>query len=117
VKVVDDCLFCKIIKGEIETDFVYEDDRVVVFKDINPQAPVHLLLVPRKHIPTLLDLTEEDHDLVGYIYQVAARLAREQGIARDGFRIVSNCNEQGGQTVFHIHFHLLGGRYLQWPPG
>ncbi|MDI3547725.1 MAG: histidine triad family protein [Halanaerobiales bacterium] len=114
---MQDCLFCKIANEELDTDFVYQDDKVVVFKDINPQAPVHLLIVPRKHIPTILDLKEEDKELVGYIYLLAARLAREEGIAEDGFRVVSNCNEQGGQTVFHIHFHLLGGRNLQWPPG
>lgn len=114
---MEDCLFCKIANEELDTDFVYQDDKVVVFKDINPQAPVHLLIVPRKHIPTILALKEEDKELVGYIYLLAARLAREEGIAEDGFRVVSNCNEQGGQTVFHIHFHLLGGRNLQWPPG
>ncbi|ACL70025.1 histidine triad nucleotide-binding protein [Halothermothrix orenii] len=112
-----DCIFCKIANGEMDTDLVYEDEKVVAFKDINPQAPVHLLIVPRKHIPTLLDLEKSDEELIGHIYKIASKLAREEGIADRGFRVVSNCNEEGGQTVFHIHFHLLGGRNLQWPPG
>ncbi len=114
---MEDCLFCKIAGGELGTEFVYEDDRVVAFKDLNPQAPVHLLIVPRKHISTLIDLKDEDYELVGHIYKVANKLAKDNDIAEDGFRLVSNCGEQGGQTVFHIHFHLLGGRALQWPPG
>ena len=114
---MEDCLFCKIVAGELGTEFVYEDDRVVAFKDLNPQAPVHLLIVPRKHISTLIDLKDEDYELVGHIYKVANKLAKDNNIAEDGFRLVSNCGEQGGQTVFHIHFHLLGGRALQWPPG
>ena len=114
---MEDCLFCKIVAGELGTEFVYEDDRVVAFKDVNPQAPVHLLIVPRKHISTLTDLKDEDYELVGHIYKVANKLAEDNNIAEDGFRLVSNCGEQGGQTVFHIHFHLLGGRALQWPPG
>lgn len=113
---MSDCLFCNIIAGKMDTEFVYEDERVVAFKDINPQAPVHILIVPRKHISTLLDLKEEDNTLIGHIYQIANKLAREYEI-EDGFRVVSNCKEKGGQTVFHIHFHLLGGRKLQWPPG
>lgn len=114
---MSDCLFCKIIQGEMETDFVYEDEKVVAFKDTDAQAPVHLLIVPKKHIATLLEMEDEDISLIGHIYKVASKLARETGIADDGFRVVSNCNEQGGQTVFHIHFHLLGGRDMQWPPG
>ncbi|MGM0502659.1 MAG: histidine triad nucleotide-binding protein [Bacillota bacterium] len=114
---MEDCLFCKIIDGEIDSDLVYEDEQVIAFKDINPQAPTHILIVPKKHISTLLDLEEDDNQLVGHIYQVANQLAEEEGIAEDGFRVVSNCNEAGGQTVFHIHYHLLGGRDLQWPPG
>lgn len=114
---MSDCLFCKIAASEMKTEFVYEDDQVVVFEDIDPKAPIHLLIVPKKHISTILDIREEDQDLIGYIYQVAARIAGEKGIAEDGFRLVSNCNEQGGQSVFHIHFHLLGGRNMQWPPG
>lgn len=113
----DDCLFCKIVDGEIDSDIVYEDEQVIAFKDIEPQAPVHLLIVPKEHIPTLLDLEEEHKELIGHIYQVANQLAEETGIAEEGFRLVSNCKEAGGQTVFHIHYHLLGGRDLQWPPG
>jgi histidine triad (HIT) family protein len=114
---VDDCLFCQIIEGEVDTDLVYEDEKVVAFEDIDAQAPVHLLIVPKKHIATLLELKGNDFSLIGHVYSVANKLARENGIAEDGFRVVSNCNEQGGQTVFHIHFHLLGGRNMQWPPG
>ena len=112
-----ECLFCNIVKGEMNTEFVYEDDKIVVFKDINPQAPVHLLLVPRRHIPTLTEMKEKDYQLVGHIFKTANQLAEEFDLAEDGFRIVSNCREAGGQTVFHIHFHLLGGRNMQWPPG
>ncbi len=114
---MDDCLFCKIVAGEIDSDLIYEDEQVIAFKDIKPQAPTHILIVPRKHISTLLDLEEEDNQLVGHIYQVAKELAKREGIAEDGFRVVSNCNEAGGQSVYHIHYHLLGGRDLQWPPG
>lgn len=114
---VSDCLFCKISAGEIPVRIRYEDEHLIVFDDINPQAPVHLLLVPRKHIATTLDLTREDHSLVGHIFQVAGKMARELGFAQEGFRIVNNCNEAGGQTVWHLHFHLLGERQLSWPPG
>lgn len=114
---MSDCLFCKIVSGKTDTEIVYEDEKVVAFEDINPKAPVHLLIVPKKHIPTLNNLEMKDKDLIGHIYQVASALAEKKGIAQDGYRIVSNCNENGGQTVFHVHFHLLGGRQLQWPPG
>jgi len=112
-----DCLFCKISSGEMDTDFVYEDDRVVVFEDINPQAPVHLLIVPKKHIADLNHLETSENDLIGHVYQVAKKMAAENEIADSGYRLVSNCGDEGGQTVYHIHFHLLGGRELQWPPG
>jgi len=112
-----DCLFCKISSGEMDTDFVYEDDQVVVFEDINPQAPVHLLIVPKKHIADLNHLEASENDLIGHVYQVAKKMAAENGIADSGYRLVSNCGDEGGQTVYHIHFHLLGGRELQWPPG
>ncbi|MCC3145397.1 histidine triad nucleotide-binding protein [Halanaerobium sp. Z-7514] len=114
---MEDCLFCKIAAGKIDTDFVYSDEKLVVFEDINPQAPVHLLIVPKKHISDLNNLEEKDNKLIGHIYQVAKELAAEKNIAESGYRIVSNCNQDGGQTVYHIHFHLLGGRKLQWPPG
>ncbi len=112
-----DCLFCKIATGEIPATIRYQDDLVVVFDDINPQAPTHLLLIPRQHIPTTLDLAAKDNALVGHIFQVAVKMATDLGFAEDGFRIVNNCNEAGGQTVWHLHFHLLGQRQLTWPPG
>jgi len=112
-----DCLFCKIAAGEMETDFVYQDKKVVVFKDLNPQAPVHLLIVPKKHISDLNNLQSEDNELIGHIYQVAKKMAAKYDVSDSGYRLVSNCGDDGGQTVYHIHFHLLGGRELQWPPG
>ncbi len=111
------CLFCKIVSGDIPAKMRYQDDLVVVFEDISPQAPVHLLIVPKKHISTTLDLSVEDNNLIGHVYQVAGQMARECGCAEDGFRVVNNCNAAGGQTVWHLHFHLLGGRDLTWPPG
>ncbi|TDX51069.1 histidine triad nucleotide-binding protein [Orenia marismortui] len=114
---MEDCIFCKVVSGEIESNIIYEDDKVVAFEDINPQAPVHYLVIPKKHIPTLLEIKDEDQKLIGHIYSVISKLAKKEGIAEDGFRVVSNCNEAGGQTVYHIHYHLLGGRNLQWPPG
>ncbi len=112
-----DCLFCKIIKKEIPAKTVYEDDHVIAFEDINPQAPVHVLVIPRKHIATSLDITEEDHALIGHMVQAANTIAKERGIAERGFRTVMNCNKEAGQTVFHIHLHLIGGRAMNWPPG
>lgn len=112
-----DCLFCKIVSGEIPGAVVYQDDRLVAFKDINPQAPMHVLIVPRRHIPTLNDLTQQDDALVGEMIRRAAALAAEQGFAESGYRTVLNCNEGAGQSVFHIHLHVLGGRTMRWPPG
>ncbi len=112
-----DCLFCKIVAGDIPATVRYEDDRVIAFDDIDPQAPTHVLIIPKKHIATALDLTAEDDRLVGHIYQVANQIARDAGIAADGFRVVNNCNRAGGQVVWHLHFHLLGGRQMTWPPG
>ena len=112
-----DCLFCKISQGEIPAKLVYEDELVVAFNDINPQAPQHFLLIPRKHIRTTLDLSEEDAALIGHIYLVAGKIATQFGFAEEGFRVVNNCNEGGGQVVWHLHFHLLGGRQMGWPPG
>ena len=114
---MSDCLFCGIIEGKIRGELVYQDDSVVAFKDIGPKAPVHILIVPRKHIPTLLDLEPSDGPLVGEIFRVAAKLAAEQGIAEKGFRVVVNSGADAGQTVLHLHYHLLGGRHLGWPPG
>lgn len=112
-----DCIFCKIAAGEIPAKIRYEDDEVVVFDDLNPQAPHHLLIIPRKHIRTTLDLTTADNQLIGHIYQTAGKIAHDFGFGDDGFRVVNNCNEAGGQVVWHLHFHLLGGRDMTWPPG
>ncbi|WP_163577566.1 histidine triad nucleotide-binding protein [Halomonas faecis] len=112
-----DCLFCKIINRDIPADIVFEDDEVLAFNDINPQAPTHILIIPKRHIATLNDIADEDRALVGRLPQVAAQLAREKGFADDGYRVVMNCNEQGGQTVYHIHMHLMGGRRFTWPAG
>jgi len=112
-----DCLFCKIRDGEIPAKLAYEDDRCLAFHDINPQAPLHVLVVPRKHVPTLNDLADEDLPLLGHLHAVAARLARAAGHAETGYRTLFNVNKGAGQTVFHIHLHLLAGRPLGWPPG
>ena len=112
-----DCLFCKIIAGDIPSNKVYEDDKVYAFRDIEPQAPVHILIIPKEHIASANELTEENASVVGHIFAVAAKIAKEEGIAEGGYRIVNNCGEDGGQTVNHLHFHMLGGRSLAWPPG
>jgi len=114
---VPDCLFCKIIAREIPASIVYEDERLIAIKDINPQAPTHLLLVPKRHIPTLNDLAAGDDQIVGELVRRAAAIAKDQGIDAGGFRTVFNTNRDAGQTVFHIHLHLIGGRSLSWPPG
>ena len=112
-----DCLFCKILKGQIPASIVYEDERLIAFKDINPQAPLHALIVPKRHIASLNELTAEDDELVGEMVRRAAALANQHGYAERGFRTVFNTNAEAGQTVFHIHLHLLAGRGLTWPPG
>ena len=114
---VSDCLFCKIRDGEIPGDLVYEGDTVLAFNDINPQAPTHVLIIPREHIATINDLEPKHSEVVGEMHLVAQQIARERGHAEDGYRTVFNCNAAAGQTVFHIHLHLLGGRNLGWPPG
>ena len=114
---MDDCLFCGIVNGDIKGEVVYQDSSVVAFKDINAKAPVHLLIVPRKHIATLLDVEQVDKELLGDILFAANKLARDYEISQDGFRVVFNCGEGAGQSVFHIHLHLLGGRAMTWPPG
>jgi histidine triad (HIT) family protein len=112
-----DCLFCKIIAGQIPGNVVYQDERLVAFKDINPQAPMHVLIVPRRHIVSLNDLVPEDDGLVGEMARRAAALAKDAGHADRGYRTVFNVNADAGQTVFHIHLHVLGGRKFSWPPG
>lgn len=112
-----DCLFCKIRDGAIPAKLVYQDDRCFAFRDINPQAPTHVLVVPRKHIATLNDLGPDDGPLVGHLHSVAAKIARDEGIAEAGWRALLNVNKGAGQTVFHIHLHVLGGRPFGWPPG
>jgi histidine triad (HIT) family protein len=111
------CLFCRIIAGEIPGKFLYQDDRLVVLQDVNPQAPLHALVIPRQHIATLNDLTADNDGLVGEMVRRAAAVANEQGVAEKGYRAVFNCNSEAGQTVFHIHLHVVGGRPMAWPPG
>ena len=111
------CLFCKIVAGEIPAAKVYEDDQLIAFKDINPQAPMHVLVVPKRHVATLNDLSAADDGLVGAMVRRAAAIAKEQGFDGPGYRTVFNCNAQAGQTVFHIHLHVFGGRTMTWPPG
>ena len=114
---MDDCLFCKMVSGEIKPDLIYENEEVLAFRDINPQAPVHALIIPKKHISTLNDLVPEDADIAGKLLLAAGKVAEMEGISEQGYRTVVNCNEHGGQVVFHIHLHLLGGRRMGWPPG
>ena len=111
------CLFCRIRDGEIPAKRVHEDEQCLAFEDIHPQAPTHVLVIPRKHIATSLDITAEDEGVLGHLHRVAADIARARGFATDGFRTVMNTNAGAGQTVFHIHLHLLAGRSLSWPPG
>ncbi len=112
-----DCIFCKIIKGEIPCNKLYEDDKVLAFNDINPEAPVHFLVIPKKHVKSVLDLNKQEIDIVSHIMKVITNIAEDTGITEKGFRIVNNIGINGGQTVDHMHFHVLGGRMLQWPPG
>ena len=112
-----DCLFCKIINGDIPAEIIYQDDDVLGFKDVNPQAPTHVLFIPKKHIATVNDLAAEDAELVGKLFLAAKKIAAEIGFADEGYRLVMNCNAGAGQTVFHIHLHMLAERTLHWPPG
>jgi histidine triad (HIT) family protein len=112
-----DCLFCRIVERQIPSTIVYEDDHVLAFNDINPQAPTHVLIIPKRHIASLSDLQPGDDQIVGELVRRAAALAEQRGIAPGGFRTVFNTNADAGQTVFHIHLHLLGGRRMKWPPG
>ncbi len=114
---MSDCLFCKMVSGEIQPDVVYEDEAVLAFRDINPQAPTHVLVVPREHIATINELDEAHAALVGRLFLAAREIARREGIAERGYRTVMNCNAEAGQTVFHLHLHVLGGRPMGWPPG
>ena len=112
-----DCLFCKIREGDIPADVVYQDDDVMAFNDVNPQAPHHVLIIPKKHISTLNDIEDGDATVLGKLFSAAKTIAAERGVSDDGYRTVVNCNERAGQTVFHIHMHLLAGRNMTWPPG
>lgn len=112
-----DTLFGRIARGELPADIVYQDDDLVAFRDIGPQAPTHILIIPRKPIATLNDLEPDDAPLMGKLFLAAKRIAEQEGIAEDGYRVVINCNAGAGQTVFHLHLHLLGGRPMRWPPG
>jgi len=112
-----ECLFCRIASGELEAAIVHQDDRVVAFRDTNPQAPVHILIIPRKHISSLNETSEEEEATFGHIVRIAAEIASEEGVADSGYRLVANCGAAAGQSVDHVHFHLLGGRSLGWPPG
>jgi histidine triad (HIT) family protein len=114
---MSDCLFCKIRDGEIPCDMVFENDDVLAFQDVNPQAPVHIVIIPRKHIATVNEVAESDEVTMGKLFSVAKIIAAQQGVSDDGYRLVVNCNEKAGQTVFHIHMHLLAGRNMTWPPG
>jgi len=113
----ESCLFCRIAARDIEAEIVYENDRILAFRDISPQAPVHLLLVPRAHIPTVNELGEDHRELLADLFLAASKIARDQGLQQEGYRLVVNCQEGAGQSVFHLHMHLLGGRAFQWPPG
>ncbi len=114
---MSNCLFCKIFKKEISSKIVYEDSEIMAFEDINPQAPVHILIIPAKHIESINDIKEEDKELIGKMFLIAKKLAKEKGVSESGFRTVFNTGKDAGQAVFHIHLHLLGGRKMSWPPG
>ena len=112
-----DCQFCQIIAKQRKASIIYEDPRVVAFRDINPQAPIHILIVPTKHISSLNEIEPDDHELLGYLLDVARSIAKREGIDEEGYRLVLNCQQKAGQSIFHLHLHLLGGRRMGWPPG
>ncbi len=114
---MNDCLFCKIAAGDIPSQTVFENEHIIAFRDVAPQAPTHILIIPRKHIATINDMTADDRMLVGEMVAVAKEIARAEGLSDNGYRLVFNCNKDAGQAVFHIHLHLLGGRKMGWPPG
>ena len=113
----NDCLFCKIVEKKIPADIVYESENIIAFKDIEPKAPIHCLIIPKKHISTINDIDGSNSNIIGLMYEAAAQLARTLNVNKDGYRVVMNCNSNGGQTVYHIHLHFLAGRRLSWPPG
>ncbi|SDZ19807.1 histidine triad (HIT) family protein [Proteiniborus ethanoligenes] len=114
---MSDCIFCKIINGDIPVNKVYEDDKVIAFNDINPQTPIHILIIPKEHIPSTNHIGENNAYILSHIFIAINKIAKEKDLDKQGYRIVNNCGKDGGQTVEHLHFHLLGGRQLQWPPG
>ena len=114
---MEDCLFCKIANKELESQYVYEDEKVIAFKDVDPQAPVHVLIIPKKHYTSILNVPDDEMNIIAHIYKVAKKIVKDMGVAKKGFRLINNCGEEGGQSVSHLHFHLLGGRLLGWPPG
>jgi len=114
---MNECLFCKMVSGVIPCDKVHENENVLAFRDIDPKAPTHILIIPKKHITTLNEINENDQDLLGELLLTAKKIAKDEGIDASGYRTVFNCNSDGGQTIFHIHMHLLGGRPMAWPPG
>lgn len=114
---VSECIFCKIVAGELPSTKVYEDDKVFAFEDISPAAPVHILIIPKQHIASVMDFNKEQIPLIQNIHEAAQHIANQLGLAENGFRLVNNCGKDGGQTVDHVHYHLLGGRHLSWPPG
>lgn len=114
---MSECIFCKITKNEIPSEKIFEDDKVIAFKDISPCAPVHILIIPKEHIDSVNELNDDNKNVIGHIFMVAKNIANNLGISENGYRIVNNCGKDGGQTVNHLHFHLVGGRNLNWPPG
>lgn len=114
---METCLFCKIVEKTLPAKIIYEDDRAMAFEDIDPKAPVHVLVIPKKHFSTLLDVPDTEKDLLGHLLLIARKIAAQKGIADRGFRVVTNCNSESGQSVYHIHLHVLGGRRMLWPPG
>ena len=114
---MSDCLFCRIVSGAVPSNFVYQDEQVMAFEDINPQAPVHVLVIPRRHIPSVAEFTSSDAGLLGQMLQACVKIAVQKGISQQGYRIVTNTGPNAGQSVFHVHLHVLGGRHLAWPPG
>lgn len=114
---MSECLFCRVVNKELNSNIIYEDELALAFLDIHPRAPKHILIVPKKHFETHLDINDADKELLGHLHLVINKVAKEQGLEEDGFRVVVNCKEKAGQTVFHLHFHLMGGRTFHWPPG